>query len=60
MAFRMYKGTVTLGSPTAGTDGDVVDVYLPGGVLTSFTGLGVYTVDGRETQRIGLSTRYSS
>jgi hypothetical protein len=55
MAFRMYKGTITLGSPTAGTDGDVVDVYLPGGVLTSFTGLGVYHNDGRETQRIGIS-----
>lgn len=43
-----------LGSQTAGADGDVSRIVLPGGLKTIFTGIGVYYPDGRETQHIGL------
>lgn len=35
-------------------DGNVVNLVLPGGVSLYFTGLGVYTPDGNQTQRVGL------
>lgn len=54
MAFRTYKKTIVIGSTTAGADGNVTTVCLPGGVLTSFTSLGVYYNDYSETQLIGI------
>jgi len=43
-----------VGSPTSGSNGDVTDVILPGGVAVSFTGQGVRHADGRQLQRVGL------
>ena len=54
MAFRTYPNTVLVGSPTAGADGNVSWVPLPGGYRTAFSGIGVYYPDGRETQRVGI------
>jgi C-terminal processing protease CtpA/Prc len=54
MAFRKYKNAFVVGSTTAGADGDVADLYLPGGILTSFSGLGVYHDNNRETQQVGI------
>jgi len=45
---------VGIGSQTAGADGNIMLIDLPGGYRTAITGLGVYYPDGRETQRIGI------
>jgi C-terminal processing protease CtpA/Prc len=47
-------GATVVGSTTAGADGDMVYVGLPGGLLTAITGEGVYYPDGRPTQRVGI------
>lgn len=43
-----------IGTPTAGADGNVTNLYVPGGVLIQFTGVGVSYPDGRQLQRVGL------
>jgi C-terminal processing protease CtpA/Prc len=47
-------GTVFVGSQTAGANGDVTNLVLPGGVTVSFTGHDVRHADGRQLQRVGL------
>lgn len=54
MAFRAGNRTTIIGSQTAGADGDVSDIVLPGGLRTMISGLGVYYPDGKATQRIGI------
>ncbi|WP_239021981.1 S41 family peptidase [Pontimicrobium aquaticum] len=54
MAFRAGNKTKIIGSTTAGTDGSVSSLYLPGGLLTAISGVGIYYPDGTETQRIGI------
>jgi C-terminal processing protease CtpA/Prc len=54
MALRVAPRAVVIGSTTAGADGNVSDFFLPGGIRTMISGLGVYYPDGRETQRIGI------
>lgn len=54
MAFEQHPKAVKIGSQTAGADGNVSHIYLPGGIITYFTGLGVFYPDGTETQRIGI------
>ncbi|GAB1855437.1 S41 family peptidase [Flavobacteriaceae bacterium MHTCC 0001] len=54
MAFRAGENTTIIGSTTAGADGNVSSIYLPGGMLTRISGIGIYYPDGTETQRIGI------
>lgn len=54
MALRTAPGAIVVGSTTAGADGNVSSIVLPGNVSTRISGLGVYYPDGRETQRIGI------
>jgi C-terminal processing protease CtpA/Prc len=54
MAFRAGDHTTIIGSQTAGADGNVSEIVLPGGLKTRISGVGVYYPDGRETQRIGI------
>jgi C-terminal processing protease CtpA/Prc len=54
MALRAAPGATVLGSTTAGADGNVSAIVLPGNVTTRITGIGVYYPDGRETQRVGI------
>ncbi len=54
MAFRAGDNTTIVGSTTAGADGNVSSIYLPGGLLTRISGIGVYYPDGTETQRVGI------
>lgn len=54
MAFRVAPQAVVIGSTTAGADGNVSEIVLPGGIRTLISGIGVYYPDGRETQRIGI------
>jgi C-terminal processing protease CtpA/Prc len=48
------NGTKFVGSPTAGANGDVTEVALPGEVRMSFSGQAVGHADGRQLQRLGL------
>jgi C-terminal processing protease CtpA/Prc len=52
--FEAAAGTKFVGSPTAGANGDVTALVLPGGVRFMFTGHDVRHADGRQLQRIGL------
>jgi len=54
MAFRATPGAVVVGSTTAGADGNVSALTLPGGFSTMFSGLGVFTPDRHTTQRVGI------
>ena len=55
MMLRQFNNNTTvMGSQTAGADGDVKRIALPGDYQFSFTGNGIFYPDGRETQRIGI------
>jgi len=54
MAFRSAPGALVVGSTTAGADGNVSPVPLPGGLNAMITGIGVFYPDRRPTQRIGI------
>lgn len=54
MAFRAAENSVIIGSETAGSDGNVSTIYLPGNLKTMISGIGVYYPDGTETQRLGI------
>jgi C-terminal processing protease CtpA/Prc len=54
MALRTSPQNKVIGSQTAGADGNVTFLTLPGSIRTVFTGLGVYYPDGRKTQRVGI------
>lgn len=54
MVFRKSPGAVLIGSNTAGADGNVALINLPGGIYTYISGLGIYYPDGKETQRVGI------
>ncbi len=54
MAYKVHPRATILGSTTAGADGNVSVFYLPGGIRTMITGIGVYYPDGGETQQIGI------
>ncbi len=54
MAFKAGDNTTIIGSTTAGADGNVSTIMLPGGLRTSISGIGVYYPNGDETQRIGI------
>jgi C-terminal processing protease CtpA/Prc len=52
--FEAANGTRFIGAPTAGANGDVTTIRLPGGLLMSFSGQAVRHADGRQLQRVGL------
>ncbi|WP_452222075.1 S41 family peptidase [Lacinutrix salivirga] len=54
MAFRASKNATVIGSTTAGADGNVSQIFLPGGLRTMISGIGVYYPDGTNTQRVGI------
>lgn len=54
MAFRTAPGAVVVGSTTAGADGNVSRIPLPGGLFTFISGIGVFYPDGRPTQHVGI------
>jgi hypothetical protein len=54
MAFQTAPDITVIGSITAGADGNVSPIYLPGGILTMISGIGVFYPDGTETQRKGI------
>jgi len=54
MCLQTAPNVTTVGSMTAGTDGNMSLVKLPGGIDTYFTGIGIEYPDGVPTQRIGI------
>lgn len=54
MALQSCPQTLTIGSPTSGADGDIVRIPLPGGLMTCFSGIGVFYPDGTPTQAVGV------
>ncbi len=54
MAFRSAPGAIVIGSTTAGADGNVSGIPLPGGFRTMISGIGVFYPDKKPTQRIGI------
>ncbi len=54
MAFKAVNNSKIVGSATAGADGNVSEIFLPGGLRTLISGIGIYYPDGTETQRIGI------
>jgi len=54
MALQKAPKSITIGRATAGTDGNVWEIVLPGGFRTWMTGLGVYYPDGKCTQFSGI------
>jgi len=58
MAFQSSPNVRVLGSTTAGADGDVSAIVLPGGIRTMISGLGIFYPDGTATQRVGVKIDY--
>lgn len=54
MALRVAPKATVVGSTTAGADGNISPIILPGGIRTMISGIGVYYPDGKETQRVGI------
>lgn len=54
MALRVAPRATVVGSTTAGADGNVSRIILPGDISTMISGIGVYYPDGTETQRVGI------
>lgn len=54
MGLERHTGAVKIGSQTAGADGNVSLIWMPGNTGTYITGLGAFYPDGTPTQRIGI------
>lgn len=54
MAYRVHPNATVMGAATAGADGNVSPILLPGGIRTAISGIGIYYPDGGETQRVGI------
>jgi C-terminal processing protease CtpA/Prc len=54
MALRAGPQAVVIGSTTAGADGNVSPIPLPGGLRTIISGIGVFYPDKTPTQRVGI------
>lgn len=54
MALRAAPNAIVVGSTTAGADGNVSKVPLPGGLDSLISGIGVFYPDKKPTQRVGI------
>lgn len=54
MALRASPNAVVVGSTTAGANGDVSGIPLPGGLEPRISGIGVFYPDRTPTQRVGI------
>ena len=54
MALSTAPNSIVIGSTTAGADGNISKIILPGGITTWFSGKGVFYPDGTEAQRKGV------
>jgi C-terminal processing protease CtpA/Prc len=54
LAVESMNDTIFVGSPTAGANGPITHVALPGGIWFQFTGTHIRHADGRQLQRVGI------
>lgn len=54
MALQTIPNLITVGSHTAGADGDRISILLPGNIKTYISGKGVYYPNEKVTQRTGI------
>lgn len=54
MALQTSPKVTVIGSPTAGADGNISEIPLPGGFITNLSGIGVYYPDGTNAQGVGV------
>ena len=54
MFFEAATDVTFIGTPTAGANGDVTVMVLPGNLIVSFSGHDVRHADGRQLQRVGI------
>ncbi|TAJ53856.1 MAG: hypothetical protein EPO58_10110 [Chitinophagaceae bacterium] len=54
MALRSAPNAIVIGSQTMGADGDISLVFMPGGIVTVISGLGIYYPDWKPTQGKGI------
>jgi C-terminal processing protease CtpA/Prc len=54
MAFRVVPGAVVVGNTTAGADGNMSFIPLPGGLRTGMSGIGIFYADRTPTQQVGI------
>jgi C-terminal processing protease CtpA/Prc len=54
LLFEAAAGTRFVGSASAGSNGDITSVTLPGALAVTFSGNEVRHADGRQLQRVGL------
>jgi C-terminal processing protease CtpA/Prc len=59
MILQTGNNVVTIGSQTAGADGNVCNAEFIGGYKSLMSGIGVFYPDGTETQRKGLHIDYT-
>jgi C-terminal processing protease CtpA/Prc len=52
--FEAATDPVFIGTKTAGANGDVTNLCIPGGLCVTFTGHDVRHADGRQLQRVGI------
>ena len=60
MFFEVATDVTFIGSPTAGANGDVTTMVLPGNLVVSFSGHDVRHADGRQLQRVGIQPHVKS
>jgi C-terminal processing protease CtpA/Prc len=58
MAYQGQPNVRVIGSTTAGADGSISEITLPGNFTTYLSGLGIFYPDGTNTQRIGIKIDY--
>lgn len=54
MRMQSIPGVITIGSQTAGSDGNITYIPLRNDLQFGFSSLGIYYPDGGETQRVGV------
>ncbi|MEG1285283.1 MAG: S41 family peptidase [Romboutsia sp.] len=54
MSFMDAPNATVIGTPSAGANGDIMEITLPGCIKTFISGQAVTYMDGSQTQRIGL------
>lgn len=58
VALQANPKTRVVGSMSAGSDGNIFTIVLPGSITTHASGFGIYYPDGGETQRVGVRIDY--
>ncbi len=58
MILQSIPGAVTIGSQTAGADGNVSDILLPGNIVAVFSGVLIEYPDGGQCQQKGIKVDY--